>query len=187
MLKSANTELLTEPNTEYCIVRNFNKYTKILLHNTIQSSISKYIDFLDILYNSVEDEYIYLEINSPGGDVWTSIQLINSIREAAAHTICFVSGIAASAAAIIALSGNALVLKTNSYLMFHNYSGTNDGKGNSLTQAIEADNYQYKNLLITTCTPFLLEEEVAAIINDKDIYIHYNTSSLKKRIKRHYK
>ncbi len=66
---------------------------------------------------------IRLHINSPGGEVWEAIAIMNMLREHPARVVAVVDGLAASAASFIACSADEVVMGRNSQLMIH------DGRG----------------------------------------------------------
>lgn len=66
---------------------------------------------------------IRLHINSPGGEVFEAIAIVNSLRTHQARVVAIVDGIAASAASVIACSADELVMGRNSELMIHDASG----------------------------------------------------------------
>lgn len=68
-----------------------------------------------------EGEEIDIRINSPGGSVFDAYAIYNNIRNTKNVTI-YIDGIAASAAAIIALCGKPLKMAKNSMLMLHSAS-----------------------------------------------------------------
>src|SRR5690625_3948963 len=67
-----------------------------------------------------EDEDITLEINSYGGDVFLGIDLMNSLRSHQGKVTVIVTGIAASAASIIAMGADEIKMYSNTQLMIHN-------------------------------------------------------------------
>ncbi|WP_107923482.1 head maturation protease, ClpP-related [Lysinibacillus parviboronicapiens] len=67
-----------------------------------------------------EDEDIELEINSYGGDVFLGIDLMNTLRGHAGNVTIIITGIAASAASIIAMGANTIKMYSNTQLMVHN-------------------------------------------------------------------
>jgi ATP-dependent protease ClpP protease subunit len=62
-------------------------------------------------------------INSPGGAAWDGIAIMNAIRRHRAHVIVHVDGLAASAASVIAMAGDRVVMNRGSELMIHDASG----------------------------------------------------------------
>ncbi len=72
---------------------------------------------LDALPNRIEE--IRLHINSPGGDVFDGIAIVNLLRQHPAKVVAIVDGIAASAASFIACAVDELLMAPNSELMIH--------------------------------------------------------------------
>lgn len=66
-------------------------------------------------------EAIDVHINSPGGDVFDAYAIYNNLKNTPNCTI-YIDGIAASAAAVIALCGKPLKMATNTQLMLHSAS-----------------------------------------------------------------
>jgi len=62
---------------------------------------------------------ITVRLNSPGGDVFDGHAIYNALQAHPASITCQVDGLAASAASIIALAGNKVVMADNALLMCH--------------------------------------------------------------------
>lgn len=63
---------------------------------------------------------IVLRINSPGGDVFDGIAIHNDLQDHPAEIVVRVTGLAASAASIIAMAGDRVEMAPASFLMIHN-------------------------------------------------------------------
>lgn len=63
---------------------------------------------------------INLHINSPGGSVFEGIAIYNMLKQNSAHINVYVDGLAASIASVIAMSGDAIFMPSNSMMMIHN-------------------------------------------------------------------
>ena len=86
---------------------------------------------------AIDAEEITVRINSPGGDVFDGIAILNSLRGHKARITTVIDGLAASAASFIAMAGDEIVMKRNSELMIHDASGM--AIGNAATMADMAD------------------------------------------------
>ena len=84
-------------------------------------SAKEFAAALDGLPDGVTE--IRLHLNSPGGEVWEAIAIMNMLREHPARVVAVVDGLAASAASFIACSADEVVMGRNSQLMIH------DGRG----------------------------------------------------------
>ncbi|EWG08896.1 Clp protease [Cytobacillus firmus DS1] len=71
---------------------------------------------------SVTSSTLTVHINSPGGDVFDGIAIYNQLKNHSAKVIVYVDGLAASAASIIAMAADELIMNTGSMLMIHEAS-----------------------------------------------------------------
>ena len=63
---------------------------------------------------------INLHINSPGGSVFEGIAIYNMLKQNSARINVYIDGLAASIASVIAMSGDAIFMPSNSMMMVHN-------------------------------------------------------------------
>lgn len=63
---------------------------------------------------------IVVSLNSPGGDVFDALAIYNALRRYAGRVTTRVDGFAASAASLIAMAGDQLIMPENAQLMIHN-------------------------------------------------------------------
>jgi ATP-dependent Clp protease protease subunit len=75
-------------------------------------------------------------INSPGGDVWAAAQIYNMLLSYAGKVTVKIDGLAASAASVIAMAGDEVLVSPVSMLMIHNPSTMAMGDKDDLAQAI---------------------------------------------------
>lgn len=61
-----------------------------------------------------------VRINSPGGDVFDGIAMHNDLVDHPGHVEVVIAGLAASAASIVAMAGDAVRIADNAFLMIHN-------------------------------------------------------------------
>ena len=66
---------------------------------------------------------IRVHINSPGGEVFEAVTIINALRRFDARVVAVVDGLAASAASVLAAAADELVMAPNSTLMIHDAWG----------------------------------------------------------------
>lgn len=76
-------------------------------------------EFKEVL-DGINGPEITLRINSPGGDVFDGIAMYNDLVSHPAHVKVIVTGVAASAASIIAMAGDEIEIADNAFLMIHN-------------------------------------------------------------------
>lgn len=76
-------------------------------------------DFVTEL-RGIKSKVINVEINSPGGDVFAGLAIYNALKSSGKEIVVKVMGVAASAASLIAMAGDKIVMPKNTFLMIHN-------------------------------------------------------------------
>lgn len=69
---------------------------------------------------ALDVDVIKLAINSPGGSVFDAIAIYNALRQHAASVEVTIMGIAASAASLVAMAGDKIIMPENAFMMIHN-------------------------------------------------------------------
>ncbi len=97
---------------------------KLFLYDPIDSwggiwgvSAKEFLTALGELPEGTEE--IRLHINSPGGEVYEGIAILNALRAHPARVVAVVDGLAASAASFIATGADEVVMSENTELMIH--------------------------------------------------------------------
>ena len=80
---------------------------------------------------------IQLRINSPGGNAWDGVAIMNTLRRHRARVEVTVDGIAASAASLIAMAGDHITMSRSAQMMIHD--GSAMAWGNAATMRETAD------------------------------------------------
>lgn len=107
-------------------------------------SAKEFAEALDGLPADVTE--IRLHINSPGGDVFDGIAIMNALRAHSARVVAVVDGIAASAASFIAVAADELVMSRNSELMIHDAWGFCVGNAEDMTSMAEMLSHHSDNI-----------------------------------------
>lgn len=112
-----------------------------------------------------------LDINSPGGDVFAGLAIVNAIQNSEHKATANVHVMAASIAAIIALACDEVVVDENSVIMLHNCWTVADGNKEELQNAVEAmkriDAIQ-RNILAAHCRDI---DKVSAAMDAGDFWM----------------
>lgn len=112
-----------------------------------------------------------LDINSPGGDVFAGLTIVNAIQNSGHKATANVHVMAASIAAIIALACDEVVVDENSVVMLHNCWTVADGNKEELQNAVEAmkriDAIQ-RNILAAHCRDI---DKVSAAMDAGDFWM----------------
>jgi len=140
------------------------------LSGEVESS-EEYIEWFDTIRNAQPADIVKIHINSYGGDLFTSIQMMRCISESEATVICSVEGACMSAATMIFLCADGFEVSDHSMFMFHNYSGGTIGKGGEMYDNIMHERKWSEKLLRAIYSEFLTADEIESILNNKDIWM----------------
>jgi len=132
---------------------------------------SEYIDWFDTIRNAGAHDTVKIYINSPGGDLYTTLQFLRVMSECEGTIITSVEGACMSAATMIFLHGHTHEVTPNSLFMFHNYSAGVFGKGGEMFDQLTFEREWSKNFMTEVYADFLNETEIQAMLNNRDIWM----------------
>jgi len=78
-----------------------------------------------------------VRINSTGGDVWEAQAMYNYLRTHRAHKTVRIDGLAASAASVVAMIGDKIIMPENALMMIHNPWTFALGESSELLKTVE--------------------------------------------------
>ena len=83
--------------------------------------------FLNDLKEIGDVDRLDIRINSPGGNVFAGNAIYSILRRQSAQKVVTVDGLAASAASVVAMAGDEVVMPVNAMMMIHNPWGLSMG------------------------------------------------------------
>lgn len=86
---------------------------------------------------AIGDNPVTVNINSPGGDMFEGLAIYNLLAEHPAEVTVKVMGLAASAASIIAMAGDKVLMGNGTMIMVHRAWGLAIGNHNDFTEAAD--------------------------------------------------
>lgn len=86
----------------------------------VENEVKTGKDLKKILDSNKDASLIDIYINSLGGNVFEALSIYNTLKRTRAYRRVFIDGIAASAASVIAMAGNAVYMPKSSMMMIHN-------------------------------------------------------------------
>ena len=89
------------------------------------------------ILRSIGDKPVTVNINSPGGDFFDGVAIYNLLREHPQSVTVKVMGVAASAASIIAMAGDKILMGAGTSMMIHNAWGVVVGNQNDFREAAD--------------------------------------------------
>jgi ATP-dependent protease ClpP protease subunit len=134
----------------------------------------EYIEWFDIIRNASATDTIRIYINSPGGDLFTTLQFLRVMSDTEATIVTSVEGACMSAATMIFLHGHAHEITPHSLFMFHNYSAGTFGKGGEMYDQLQFERKWSENFMTAVYKDFLTKDEIQSMLNNKDIWMDSN-------------
>lgn len=86
---------------------------------------------------NVEAKTIRIKLNSSGGNAFDGLEIYNYLKDLDAHVIVEVTALAASAASIIAMGADEVIMRTGSTMMIHNASTITYGNKDEMLKVHE--------------------------------------------------
>ena len=110
---------------------------------------------------ATENDAIVIHINSPGGEMFSAIQIMRAMSESPATIIASVEGMCAEVCEI----------SDHSHFMFHTYSSGNWGKGHEQLEQTLADDKWARNLFTSVYKNFLTATEITDVVKGRDLWM----------------
>ena len=137
-------------------------------------SPDEYTQMIHDIRTSRQTDVIKLHINCPGGNLFTTIQILQAMAECEGHIIASVEGACMSAATLVFLCADEFMITNHSMFLFHNYSGGTFGKGGEMYHGVIHERKWSEGLMRDLYGDFLTDDEISDLINDKDIWMDAN-------------
>lgn len=120
--------------------------------------------------NETNAKTINVHINSLGGDTFTGVAIYNLLRTKSktSKIITYVDAIAASAASIIAMAGDKIIMPSNTLMMIHNCWTLSIGNANELRKtASDMDKIMDAVIQCYLSKIKITEEELRTLLDDE--------------------
>ena len=173
-----NTEVRRNTSEEEVPPRGYTYYTNPVsskVHHFYISNVIEdpefFIEMIHTIKTAGPQDVAYIYLNSPGGRLDTTLQLINAMRISPAKIVTVIEAEAHSAGTMIFLAADEFVVHENTMMMFHNFSGGAFGKGNELKLQVDAVVKWFNKMAVDIYSPFLSDEEIQDLIDGKDIWM----------------
>jgi ATP-dependent protease ClpP protease subunit len=143
--------------------------------------IEKYLDMIHTLKVAEEHDTVFIYLNTPGGNLTTTIHIINAMRQSNATVITCIESEVCSAGTMIFLAGDRHVINDNCTFMIHNYSHGVIGKGHEVISKVKYTEKFFRKFAKDIYGNFLTQEELENVINGGDIWM--DSEEVKSRLK----
>lgn len=140
------------------------------LSDCVQDS-HEYHELLQLLDTASENDLIRLVINNYGGEVGSTVQLVDHIRNCKATVVGHISGNAFSAAGVIWMACHVQEFSEHCMLMIHCAVGGSSGKYSDIEKYIKVANKRTRKLYADIFEGFLTEEELESVAKGEELWI----------------
>lgn len=114
---------------------------------------------------------VTIYMNCHGGRLDTMMSFVNSIRNTRAEVMCVAEGTIASAATMIAMVCDSVVIMPHTRFMIHNVSYGACGFGNNVQAQAEFYTKENQRLLEDLYQGFLSVEEIAKVVGGQELWL----------------
>lgn len=168
------------------ITKSVHRCIDIYLNQGLDDYTEEYRDIVRTIHDATENDSIHLHLASYGGSCSICTMVVNAITTCAAPVVGHVEAPCYSAGSTIALACNTLIMYPDTFLMFHNFSGGQVGKGYEMQLAEKATRKWIHGYFDRIHRPFLTVEECKLLESDRDVYVHASDKDIEKRMERHF-
>lgn len=133
--------------------------------------ITQYLEMLDVLDTATEDDSVEISIDTPGGEVYTAIAIVERMENCKADVTTNASGLVASAGTFIWFYGDKRIVSRWARFLFHCSSHGDMGRTLSIHETSEKMVKYMKELGLQMLGAGIITraEYVAAFENKKDV------------------
>lgn len=156
----------------------------VALHFYINDAIEDaddYVELIDALYQGQPNHTIYIHLNTPGGRLDVTMQIINAIRSSEATVVGIADGQVASAGSLILFSCPNIGVQPMSYVMLHDASEGSLGKVSENLRQAQFTSKLINKIAHSVYEPFFTKEEIDEILDGKDMWL--SSEDVEERIK----
>lgn len=126
-----------------------------------------------------EGDQVKIRFNSPGGNAWGLVSLINAIKTTDAEVIGVIEGECYSAASILALHCQQIIVMPYSTMMVHACSYGTAGKDSDIVAHVTQATEWNRKLIESTYEGFLSTQEIKDVLNGREFW--FNAEEMQKR------
>lgn len=113
-----------------------------------------------------------VKINSPGGSLFDALAIFNGLRAHGGEVTVTVMGVAASAASIIAMAGDKVVMPENTYMMVHKPIAALYGNADDMREIADTLDKLGESLVATyAARTGKSADEIRSILDDGDTWL----------------
>ncbi len=173
--RGTQNNMLFPPLPELDSIKYYKQSLQVSVHHFYLvdeiNEVNSFLDMINVLKTAEQHDTVFLYLNTPGGNLYTAIQIISAIRQSNATVVTCIEGMVASAGTLIFLAGHKHVVNPNCTFMIHNYSHGAWGKGNEVALRVKHSEQYFSKLAHDMYGKFLTPAEIDEVVNGKDFWM----------------
>lgn len=137
-------------------------------------SPDEYRDVVQCLLSAQEGEIVELVISSYGGVLESALNIVSAIRESSAVVRAIITGSCHSAASVIALACDEVVVFDFANMLCHSATFGSFGKTTEIVSHVKFLEKYLEDVAMDVYKDFLSEKEIKEMLNGKDFWFDAN-------------
>lgn len=178
-MPSENNDIIVLPNQESDKIPQYKQTIPVnIYHFYIIDEIGdpqSFLDLINILKTAEEHDTVFIYLNTPGGSLQTTVQILSAMRQCTGTVVTCLEGEVCSAGTLIFLAGDKHIVNANCTFMIHNYSSWGGGKGNEVALRVRYFEQYFRTLAFDLYKGFLTDEEIESVMEGKDYWMDSNS------------
>ena len=174
IVNSEETELLLLPQMGLDKIPNYKQVVQATIHHFYILGViegpEKYLDLVHTLKTVEEHDTVFIYINSVGGSLYTTIQIINAMQNCAGTVITCLEGEACSAATVIFLAGHKHIINPFGAFMVHKYSHGVEGKGSDVAAQVKFTERYFDDVAYSVYGDLMTKAEISSMLRGEDFW-----------------
>jgi len=146
---------------------------------------SEYRDLITLLFNSNENDIITLYINSPGGQLDSAMAIVEGMKITKSHVRCILLGACHSAASIISMYADEIIILDAAHALVHTASFGSIGNSNNIKTHTDFTVRQIEKFIHETYDGFLSPAELIQVKSGVELW--FDADQIRTRIEKRIK
>lgn len=146
---------------------------RIFIDTLISTDEKWYYKTINILRDATVNDIIELHLNTPGGSIYTGLNIIDAVNISKAKVNLHISGLCASCGTLIFAGGkyNEIMINDHTTFLFHSvWSGT-FGKVHEMKDVVQNTEEQMKLMFEEIYKDILTRDELDEIYKGRELYL----------------
>ena len=144
--------------------------TKIYISDQIFGPESV-VEVVEVLRSAKKDEEVHIYLNTPGGCLDSTVQVINAIRESKGNVTGFAEGQIASGGSLIFFSCPTMIVGDHCSFMLHDAHGLDGGTVSDRRSSVEHTSKRLHDLYHDVYSLVCTEEEIDRVLGGYEMYL----------------